>query len=202
MLTHNNVVSNVRACNDKAPIDPGASDALSFLPCCHILERMLLYTYQYHGTSIHFAESLETILENLHEVRPHVMSVVPRLMEKMYDAIIAEGSKLPAIKRASFLSGRWNLAKNTNRMAPMVPRYERKLALARKLVFSKWRAGFGGNGWTTSLPLAVRHLQPRLIRIFNAAGIHVMEGYGLTETAPVVTSSVNGRQWRIPQLAP
>ncbi len=186
MLSHNNVVSNVHACGDRVPVDVGESDALSFLPCCHIFERMLLYLYQYYGVSIHFAESIETILENLHEVKPHVMSVVPRLMEKIYDSIIAEGTKLPAIKRRVFF---WalELGKNYEPYGANGPRYERKLALARRLVFSKWQAGFGGNLEHVASGSAA--LQPRLIRVFNAAGIHVMEGYGLTETSPVVTSS-------------
>lgn len=186
MLSHNNVVSNILAVIDKVPIEAGNSAALSFLPCCHIFERMLLYLYQYHGVSVHFAESIETILANVQEVKPHVMSVVPRLMEKIYDNIIAEGSKLPAIKKRVFF---WavELGKKFEPYGANGPRYERKLALARKLVFSKWQEGFGGR--LEHIASGSAALQPRLIRVFNAAGIHVMEGYGLTETSPVVTSS-------------
>ena len=186
MLSHNNVVSNVHACSERVPIEAGASNALSFLPCCHIFERMLLYLYQYHGVSIHFAESMDTIVANLQEVKPNVMSVVPRLMEKIFDRIMAEGSKLSAIKRRVFM---WaiELGKQYEPYGANGPRYERKLALARKLVFSKWKEGFGGN--LEHIASGSAALQPRLIRIFNAAGIAVMEGYGLTETSPVVTSS-------------
>ena len=187
MLSHNNVVSNILAVVEDVPVEAGQSTALSFLPCCHIFERMLLYVYQYYGVSIHFAESLETILENVQEVRPNVMSVVPRLMEKIYDRIIAEGTKLTPIKRRIFF---WavELGKKFEPYGANGPRYERKLALARKLVFSKWQAGFGGN--LEHIVSGSAALQPRLIRVFNAAGIHIMEGYGLTETSPVVTSSV------------
>jgi len=195
MLSHANVVSNVHACSDRVPVQAGDSAALSFLPCCHIFERMLLYLYQYHGVSIHFAESLETILVNLQEVKPNVMSVVPRLMEKIYDRIIAEGAKLPPIKKRVF---QWavELGKKYEPYGQNGPRYERKLALARKLVFSKWREGFGGN--LEHIASGSAALQPRLIRVFNAAGIAVMEGYGLTETSPAVTSSVmDGGDFRV-----
>ena len=195
MLSHHNVVSNVHACSERVPVEAGVSNALSFLPCCHIFERMLLYLYQYHGVSIHFAESLETILANLQEVKPNVMSVVPRLMEKIFDRIMAEGSKLPAIKKRVFL---WavELGKKYEPYGANGPRYERKLALARRLVFSKWKEGFGGN--LEHIASGSAALQPRLIRIFNAAGIAVMEGYGLTETSPAVTSSVmEGKGFRV-----
>ncbi len=187
MLSHHNVVSNVHACTDRIEIEAGSSVALSFLPCCHIFERMLLYLYQYHGVSIHFAESMETIVANLQEVKPDVMSVVPRLMEKIYDRIIAEGLKLAPIKKRVFF---WavELGQKYEPYGQNGARYERKLALARKLVFNKWKEGFGGN--LEHIASGSAALQPRLIRVFNAAGINVMEGYGLTETSPVVTSSV------------
>jgi len=195
MLSHNNIVSNVHACSERVPLDAGAANALSFLPVCHIFERMLLYIYQYHGVTIHFAESMDTILENLQEVKPDIISAVPRLLEKFYDAIMAKAAELNPLRRRVF---NWalDLGMQYEPYDANGPRYERKLALARRIVFSKWKAAFGGNlDYIVSGSAA---LQPRLVRIFNAADLKVMEGYGLTETSPVVTSSVEeGEGFRI-----
>jgi long-chain acyl-CoA synthetase len=187
MLSHQNIVSNVQAVSENVPLVPGQSVALSFLPVCHIFERMLHYTYMFHGVEIHFAESLETIPQNLLEVKPTVMSVVPRLLEKMYDRIMSEAAKLSKLKKRVFA---WalELGKEYEPYGQNGPRYERQLALARRLVFSKWRAGFGGR--LEHIASGSAALQPRLTRVFNAAGMQVMEGYGLTETSPVVTSNV------------
>lgn len=184
MLSHKNVVSNAINSTTRFPIDPGQSIALSFLPVCHIYERMLMYLYQYTGVSIYFAESLETISDNLKEVKPQVMTAVPRLLEKVYDKIIAKGADLTGVKKKLFFwaveiglqyepygqNGWW---------------YEQKLALARKLIFSKWQEALGGNLKVIASGSAA--LQPRLARVFNAAGMGVMEGYGLTETSPVIS---------------
>ncbi len=184
MLSHNNIVSNVLDSADRIPFSPGKSRALSFLPICHIYERMVTYIYQFYGCSIYFGESLEKISENIKEVNPSVMTGVPRLIEKVYEKIIAKGSELTGIKKKLFF---WAVAIGL-KYEPYGANgfwYELQLKVARKLIFSKWKAGLGGK-----LDLIVNGsaaLQPRLARIFAAAEIYVMEGYGLTETSPVIS---------------
>jgi len=184
MLSHNNIVSNVLASKNRLPLIEGESVVLSFLPVCHIFERMLHYLYFYSSTSIYFAESIEKIKDNLNEVNPNLMSVVPRLLEKIYDGIIGKGSELSGIKKSLFF---WavNLGLKYEPYGQNGWFYEKKLALARKLIFSKWQAALGGNLHTMVSGSAA--LQPRIARIFCAAGMNIMEGYGLTETSPVVT---------------
>lgn len=189
MLSHNNLVSNVIDSEKRVPFDNGKSKSLSFLPVCHVFERMILYLYQYCGVEVYFAESIEQMSDNLKEVKPNVMTAVPRLYEKVYDKIIAKGADLSGIKKALFF---WAVEVGL-KYEPYGANgwlYEKKLALARKLIFSKWKEGLGGN-----LDLMVSGsaaLQPRLTRIFAAAGMPIMEGYGLTETSPVV--SVNDQR--------
>ncbi|MFT6371083.1 MAG: long-chain acyl-CoA synthetase [Maribacter sp.] len=194
MLSHDNIVSNVIASKERVPFEPGAS-ALSFLPVCHIFERMILYLYQYCGINIYFAESLEKISENLKEVKPNVMTVVPRLLEKVYDSIITKGTALTGIKKNLFF---WavDLGLKFEPYGQNGWWYEKKLGLARKLIFSKWKEGLGGNLDTMVCGSAA--LQQRLGRIFGAADIPVMEGYGLTETSPVISvNQVERGGWRI-----
>jgi long-chain acyl-CoA synthetase len=184
MLSHNNVVSNVIDSNPRLPIAQGDTTVLSFLPVCHIFERMLHYLYIYNGITIYYAESIEKISENIKEVQPNFMSVVPRLLEKIYDSIIAKGTELTGIKKMLFfwaveLGLKYEPYKGNGWL------YEKKLALANKLIFSKWREALGGK--LTTMVCGSAALQPRLTRIFAAAEMHVMEGYGLTETSPVVT---------------
>ncbi|GAB5399850.1 MAG: AMP-dependent synthetase/ligase [Aureisphaera sp.] len=184
MLSHKNIASNAKHSKGRLPIEMGASKALSFLPVCHIYERMLLYMYQYCGVSIHFAESLETISDNLKEIHPEVMTAVPRLLEKVYDKIIAKGTDLTGIKKKLFfwavgLGLKWEPYGQNGGW------YEFKLKIARKLIFSKWQEALGGN--LKAIASGSAALQPRLARVFNAAGCPVMEGYGLTETSPVVS---------------
>ncbi|MBA82083.1 MULTISPECIES: long-chain fatty acid--CoA ligase [unclassified Leeuwenhoekiella] len=184
MLSHKNVASNAINSATRFPINPGESIALSFLPVCHIYERMLMYLYQYTGVSIYFAESLDTISENLKEVKPQVMTAVPRLLEKVYDKIIAKGADLTGIKKKLFF---WAVETGLE-YEPYGQNgwwYEQKLAIARKLIFSKWQEALGGNLKVIASGSAA--LQPRLARVFNAAGMGVMEGYGLTETSPVIS---------------
>lgn len=189
MLSHNNIVSNVLGSEKRIPFDAGKSKALSFLPICHIYERMVTYLYQYYGVAIYFGESIEKISDNVKEVKPNVMTGVPRLIEKVYEKIIAKGSELTGIKKKLFF---WAISVGL-RYEPNNANgwwYGLQLSIARKLIFSKWKEGLGGN-----LDLIVNGsaaLQPRLARVFAAAEIYVMEGYGLSETSPVI--SVNDRR--------
>jgi long-chain acyl-CoA synthetase len=182
MLSHSNLLSNVFACIEPIPADE-YSRVLTFLPVCHVYERMLHYLYMYLGCSIHFAESMETIGENIREVKPHVFTAVPRLIEKVYDRIIAKGEELKGVKRKLFF---WavSIAEDYESTGKGLT-YQLKLALARKLIFSKWKDALGGE--VRAIASGSAALQPRLARIFLAAGIPILEGYGLTETSPVVT---------------
>ncbi|WP_281635604.1 AMP-dependent synthetase/ligase [Flavobacterium marginilacus] len=184
MLSHKNIVSNVLDSADRIPFDPGVSRALSFLPICHIYERMVTYIYQFYGCSIYFGESIEKISDNIKEVRPSVMTGVPRLIEKVYEKIIAKGADLTGIKKKLFF---WAVEVGLKYEPYGVNGfwYELQLKLARKLIFSKWKEGLGGK-----LDLIVNGsaaLQPRLARVFAAAEIYIMEGYGLSETSPVIS---------------
>lgn len=183
MLSHDNIVSNVLASLDRVPVAKGTSVGLSFLPVCHVFERMILYLYQYCGISIYFAESIEKIGENVKEVKPNIMSAVPRLLEKVYDKIYAKGDDLSGIKKTLFF---WavNLGLRFEPYGANGFWYEFQLKIARKLVFSKWKEGLGGN--LEVMVSGSSALQPRLSRIYAAAGMPVMEGYGLTETSPVI----------------
>ncbi len=184
MLSHKNIGSNAKFSSERLPIVLGKSNALSFLPVCHVYERMLHYMYQYCGVELYFAESLETISQNLQEVKPEVMTAVPRVLEKVYDKIYAKGGELSGIKKKLFF---WALDLGL-RYEPYGANgwwYETQLKLANKLIFSKWREALGGN--MKAIASGSAPLQPRLARVFNAAKIPVMEGYGLTETSPVIS---------------
>lgn len=183
MLSHKNIVSNVLDSAPRIPFDAGNSTALSFLPICHIFERMILYIYQYYGVSVYFGESIDKISDNLKEVQPTVITAVPRLLEKVYDKIYAKGGELTGIKKKLFF---WaiDLGLKYEPYGANGFWYEFQLKIARKLIFSKWKEGLGGK-----LDLMVSGsaaLQPRLTRVFAAAEIPVMEGYGLSETSPVI----------------
>ncbi|GEL12235.1 long-chain acyl-CoA synthetase [Flavobacterium glycines] len=183
MLSHQNIVSNVLGSAPRIPFKAGASRALSFLPICHIFERMVLYLYQYYGVSIYFGESIEKIGENIKEVQPTVITAVPRLIEKVYDKIYAKGAELSGIKKTLFF---WaiNLGLRYEPYGANGFWYEFQLKIARKLIFSKWKEGLGGK--LEVMVSGSAALQTRLSRIFAAAEIPVMEGYGLTETSPVI----------------
>lgn len=184
MLSHNNVVSNVLSATQKLPLQADKNIALSFLPVCHIFERVILYIYYFKRIEIHFAESLETISDNLNEVHPYFMTAVPRLLEKVFDKIYARGAELSGIKQKLFY---WavDLGLQYEPYGKNGMLYGIKLAIARKLIFSKWKEALGGNLELISSGSAA--LQPRLARVFSAAGMTIAEGYGLTETSPVIS---------------
>ena len=185
MLSHNNIVSNVISASSKFPFkEIGIKTALSFLPVCHIFERVQLYGYLYHGIEIYFAESLDTIGENLNEVKPQIMTAVPRLLEKLYDKLYAKGQEFSGLKRSLYY---WavDIALKFEPYGKNGIYYSIKHFIAKKLILSKWKEALGGN-----LHLIVSGsapLQPRLARSFTAAGMTVVEGYGLTETSPAIS---------------
>jgi long-chain acyl-CoA synthetase len=182
MLSHQNLVSNFVSVRHLPPVQSGDL-ALSFLPLNHIYERMLTYLYMYLQLSIYYAESMETIGDNIREVKPHVFSAVPRLLEKVYDKIVAKGSELTGIKKKLFfwaleLGLKYDPNKN------MGSWYNLNLAIANKIIFNKWREALGGR--VSAIVSGGAALQPRLARVFWSAGIRVLEGYGCTETSPVI----------------
>lgn len=184
MLTHKNIVSNVQDSMPAFTFAVKNSKALSFLPLNHIFERMVTYIYLQAGVSIYYAESMDTIGDNLREVKPLVFTTVPRLLEKVYERIVSKGLELTGIKRALFF---WalELGKRYDNVNSGSWWYRVQLALANKLVFSKWREALGGN--VKAIVSGSAACQERLIRIFTAARIIIMEGYGLTETSPVIS---------------
>ncbi|MFC6267632.1 AMP-dependent synthetase/ligase [Frigoriflavimonas asaccharolytica] len=190
MISHTNIVSNVLASNKRIPRRKGLEDfdarILSFLPICHIFERMLFYLYQNNGFSLHFAESIDKMGENIKEVKPHYMSVVPRLIEKVYDKIYDKGTSAGGLKSKIFL---WALGVNKAKQNIGRPSGLKEI-IADKLVFKKWREGLGGE--VVTLICGSAALAPRLNKMFQNAGIMVLEGYGLTETSPVI--SVNSAE--------
>lgn len=182
MLSHHNLVSNVEATLGCLPIT-AEHTVFSFLPLCHSFERMVTYTYMAIGASIYYAENMETIGDNLKEVRPHFFTAVPRLLEKVYEKIIAKGHELSGIKRKLFfwalkLGKQWEQGKGGWW-------YHTQLKLANKIIFSKWREALGGR--IIGIVTGAAALQPRLAKVFAAGNIDVREGYGLTETSPVVS---------------
>jgi long-chain acyl-CoA synthetase len=185
MLTHNNLVTNVIESSKLYPKE--FSKAISFLPLSHVFERMVLYLYFYLGVSVYYAQSMETIAADIADVKPHGFTTVPRLLEKVYDRIVEKGSQLTGIKRKLFY---WalNLGLKYEMDGRNGPWYEFQLKIANKLVFSKWREALGGN--ILAIVSGGAALQPRLARVFWAARMPVLEGYGLTETSPVI--NVNG----------
>jgi long-chain acyl-CoA synthetase len=196
MLTHHNIVSNIKALIRGKFFDLYASDrALSFLPLCHIYERTDVYMYMYYGVAVYYAESMETIADNIKEVKPAMFATVPRLLEKVYDKILAKGNELTGIKRTLFF-GALEFGLQYDPMEKLGLLDSLKLAFYRKVIFSKWREALGGSVRLIASGSAA--LQPRLSRVFWAAGIPVSEGYGLTETSPVISvSRVNPPDFKV-----
>ena len=191
MLTHANVLSNLISVSHIMSPPPGVSKVLSFLPLCHIFERTASFCFIYLGYSVYYAENMDKIGENLKEVQPHVFNTVPRLLEKVYDKIVAKGYELTGVKKKLFF---WalDLGLKYDPSTEMGGWYDFQLKLANKIIFSKWREALGGN--IMQINSGASALQPRLARVFWAAGIRVCEGYGLTETSPVVTASIGTKE--------
>ena len=184
MLSHNNIVSNVISATKKFPFENRNQTALSFLPVCHIFERTFIYGYLYNSIEVYYAESLETIAENLKDIKPNFMTAVPRLLEKVYDKIYAKGNDLKGIKKSLFfwavdIGLKYEPYNKTNII------YNIKYLIAKKLILSKWKEALGGN--LEIICSGSAPLQSRLARIFGAAGMTIAEAYGLTETSPAIS---------------
>lgn len=192
MLSHKNIISNVIECEKIVPPLGEAPRALSFLPICHVFERVLIYVYQYSSIAIYYAENIDMISANLKEVKPQIMTVVPRVVEKMYAKIYETGMNSGPVKSNIF---KWalNLIEDYNPTKKDKPiSWYLKYKMANKMVFSKWREGVGGE--LVTLVSGSAKLSSRLVRMFWAAGVPILEGYGLTETSPVI--SVNSFDWK------
>jgi long-chain acyl-CoA synthetase len=199
MLSHHNVLSNVMSTLPDFPITTNTK-VLSFLPLNHIFERMVLYVYLFAGASIHYAESLENLGDNIREVKPEMFTTVPRLLEKVYEKILGKGMEQKGIKKKLFfwalrLGEKYDLQKKGSMG------YRMQLALARKIVFSKWRAGLGNE--IKCIVTGAAACQVRLLRVFSAAGIPIMEGYGQTESSPVISvNQLNIENWMFGTVGP
>lgn len=199
MLSHTNIISNFIGVS-YIPTFGEEGKALSFLPLCHVYERMLNYLYQYLGISVYYAESLATITDNIKEIHPDMMCCVPRLLEKIYDKIQASGRKLKGVKRMIFfwavdLALHYDVQGNNNAW------YMLRHRIADKLIYSKWREALGGN--FKIIVSGGASIQPRLVKTFRAAGLPIYEGYGLTETSPVIAvTSTNSNGIKIGTVGP
>ena len=180
MLTHHNLVANF--VNSAVVMPEGVKKGLSFLPLSHIFERMIIYLYLFNYTAVYYAESMDTIVADIQHVKPNAFSTVPRLLEKVYDKIMEKGKALTGIKKGIFF---WSVALAEKYTIDAGAWYNFKLGIARKLVFKKWQEALGGE--IVVIVSGGAALNPRLARIFWAAGMPVFEGYGLTETSPVIT---------------
>lgn len=178
MLSHNNIISNVMAVAKELPIEPGQV-ALSFLPLCHVFERMVIYTYLYASVNVYYSD-IDTLAEKLQTVRPHFFTTVPRLLEKVYEKIVNKGLEQTGIKKKLFF---WALALTDDYQYDQKPGLQMKIA--DKLIFSKWREALGGR--VVGIVTGSAACPLKIARVFSAAGVPIREGYGLTETSPVIT---------------
>jgi long-chain acyl-CoA synthetase len=192
MLTHNNIISNMEVLFPIFPVDETCT-ALSYLPMCHVYERTNIYVYLKLGLSIYYAENMGKIGDNIREIHPDILTTVPRLLEKVYDKIISKGRKLTGIKKQLFF---WavNLGKNYELEGKSIF-YKIQLAVANKIIFDKWREALGGK--MRVLVSGGAAMQERLGRVFTAAKLPILEGYGLTETSPVIAVSSFGKNGRM-----
>jgi long-chain acyl-CoA synthetase len=199
MLSHRNLVSNFTQHCYNHELGLGAK-SLSFLPLCHILERSLNYHYLYKGITVYYLASLGSIISSLKEIKPDLFSTVPRLLERIYDGIISKGKELKGIKRALFF---WavNLGNSFDYDKKFSWWYTTKRKIADKLIYSKWRAVMGGN--VTLIISGGAALQPRIGRVLGVAGVNALEGYGLTETSPVIAvSNLTTNEIRVGTVGP
>ncbi len=187
VLTHQNIISSIFLCKDFVPMKTQLGiRTLSFLPLNHIFEKTISYVYLFSGFQIYYAESLDTIAHNLQEVKPHYFTTVPRLLEKIYEKIIAKGNALTGIKRKLFF---WSLslANQFDYIEKKKCNYQLQLWIARKLVFSKWQAALGGE--IKAIIVGGAAAPEKILHIFGGAGIRIIEGYGPTENSPVITAN-------------
>ncbi len=192
MLSHKNLLADTLSSEYSFPVERG-DRALSFLPVCHAYERVFQYVYMYKGLTIFFAQSMDTIGEDFKSVKPHIFSAVPRVLEKVYEKIMATGEQLTGVKRKLFF---WSLSIGEQyKLEGRTWWYDLQLNIARKLVFSKWREALGGD--IKGIASGSAALQERLIRLYMAAGIPIYEGYGLTEAGPCIAVNCYKRGMKI-----
>ena len=183
MLSHHNIVSNIKGVSPFLPLHH-SQQVLSFLPLCHIFERVVVYVYISYGVSVYYAESIETISENLKEVKPHFFTTVPRLLEKVYIKLEGAGASLTGWKKDLYANA-LEFAKNYDLTKPMSFTDKIKMVVYNKLIYAKWREALGGQ--CQGICAGAAALNPLLARVFTCAGIPIMEGYGQTESSPVIT---------------
>lgn len=192
MLSHSNITQQLHALQDIP--STWSKTAFSFLPLCHAYERMMVYLYQFLGMSVYYAESLATIGENIKEINPTMMTCVPRVLERIYDKIYLKGKNLPQTQKSLYY---WAFRLATQYQLEGMSLWQKlQLKIADKLIFKKWREAIGGN--FDIVVSGGSAIQPHIASFFSAIGLPVFEGYGLSETSPVIAVSQrvkNGRKF-------